>query len=212
MYVIDIVNKNKIIESYQTNKIDDFQILDTVRKKITQIELYNSAIMTYRSMYPKLNYNKILKMHSDKLKGYMDGHLYKVIKVINNEIDDNIICCYYYIKEEILSFLKLNKICNKKITSIYDKIIFNNKYKTLLLINNYEIALYNNKILKFYNSVNLKTLNQNITIVNSLIFINYNVKRLYVLIEKNLYDDLSSFIKKLQTEVEERVKIIVEKI
>lgn len=211
-YIIEIVKKNEIIESYQTNKIDNFQILDTIRNKIRQIELYNSIIMTYRSIYPKLNDSKILKLHSEKLKMYMDSRPYKVIKVVQNEVDGKIECCYYYIREEIIAFLKLNKLNNKKVISVLNNKIFNNKYHTLLLINNHEISLYNNMVPKFYNSVNLKALQQNLPYIKSLIFINHKVRKLYIMMLKSQYDELSSFIKKLQSEIEDRVKIVIEKI
>ena len=46
----------------------------------------------------------------------------------------------------------------------------------------------------------------------SLLFVNVNIKKLYILIKKEVEQEYGNFIKFLYDNVEERVNIIVEKI
>ena len=211
LYIIDIVRKNQIVETFQTNKIDQFQLLDKVQKQIKVIEFYNGVVITFRSNYPKFSKNKIYKLHFNKLKTCLGDIKYKIVKTVINEIDNNVECCFYYINEEVMNFLSNNKILNKLTTLVNDKVVLNKKYNSLILVNNYEISLYNNQILKYYN-INNKNIVQYLNVLSSMLFLNYKTRKLYIAIPKEQYNDYLNFVNSLKNEIEERVKIIVEKI
>ena len=212
IYTIEIIDKKKVIEKYQINKIESFQLLDVYQKKIKSIELSNNLILTYRSSYPKFNKKKIIKKHLGKFLNINNQNTIKVIKKIVFEEDNNMICCFYYIGSDIITFVKNNNLINIKYQFIQNNLIFNKNHKFLILMNKYEVSFYQNYVLKYHSEYNNKNINSIMMYLQTFLFVNLNIKMVTAYIDNDCYNEYIKYFVDLKDILEERTKLIVEKI
>lgn len=211
-YNILILKHNQIIESFNTNKLDQLYLEHTKVKKIKQIEVTLDVTLMHKETFPIMSNKKILKIINQNFNEINKDKDCLIIKKIINKKNSKIEYIYYYVQQEIKLFLTNNKI-NYKLIRIYNEnIIFNKKYQYLINIDEYGIIFTSDNVIKYHHSTNFKTFNNYENIIVSLLFVNVNIKKLYVLIKKELEQEYVNFIKYLFDNVEERVKVIVEKI
>lgn len=211
-YNILILKHNQIIESFYTNKLDQFYLEHTKVKKIKQIEVTLDVTLMHKETFPIMSNKKILKIFNQNFNEINKDKECLIIKKIMNKKNSKIEYIYYYVQQDIKLFLTNNKLNHKVIRFYNENIIFNKKYQYLINIDDYGIIFTSDNVIKYHHSTNFKTFNNYENIIVSLLFVNVNIKKLYVLIKKELEQEYVNFIKYLFDNVEERVKVIVEKI
>lgn len=211
-YNILILKHNQIIESFNTNKLDQFYLEHQKVKKIKQIEVTLDVTLMHKETFPIMSNKKISKIFNQNFNEINKDKECLIIKKIINKKNSKIEYIYYYVQQEIKLFLTNNKLNNKVIRFYNEKLIFNKKYQYLINIDDYGIIFISDNVIKYHHSTNFKTFNNYENIIVSLLFVNVNIKKLYILIKKELEQEYVNFIKYLFDNVEERVKVIVEKI
>lgn len=211
-YEISILKKNQIIETYQINKIEQFYLQSDMINKIKKVELTFDVILSYYELYPLMNKHKILKLHYEKFNEVVNGKDRIIIKNIINKNERHMECITYYIHYDIIKFLSNNKINHNKCVIYKEKKVLQNKNSCSIILDEYGIVLVINKLVKYHLNKNIKQFNGIENIICAILFANINIKKLYVLMQKNIEHEYSNFIKYLYDHVEDRVNIIVEKI
>lgn len=211
-YEIIVFKKNQVIDTYQTSRIEQFTLQTDIIGKIKKVELTLDIILIHRVVYPIMNKNKILKQHFQKFKEIKNGKECYIIKNIFTRLKSNIECITYYIQNDIIEFIYNNKLNKNKLSIYKDNKIFDNKKHCQLIMDDYGIVLVINKLVKYHYNKSFKQLINVENLICSLLFVNVEIKRLNVLIQKNIEHEYTTFLKHLYDHVEERVHIIVEKI
>lgn len=209
-FLIFLVKEDKSIIQESFRRLEDYMITDEIKRKIKKIEISDNLFITFKLEYPKINKRKILKMHKESFLNCFNNKYTEtdIFKTTIYSYREKYNVCFYFMNHELSKFISNNKITKNIIKLLDDNYVFNKKYDSLLLINKFEISLWHNHFLRYHQTI-INKLSLNFFI--SLVYTN-NIKKLKVILYKELFNQFSSFIDELRNELEGLVEVYVEKI